>query len=40
VVVCSPHFADSIVEQFNRLGVESGIIGAIHDGQTGVEIVG
>ncbi|MGL6094336.1 MAG: phosphoribosylformylglycinamidine cyclo-ligase [Fimbriiglobus sp.] len=38
-VVCSPHFAASIVEQFRKIGVEAWPIGAITAGPTGVEIV-
>ena len=38
-VVCSPHFADSIVDQFKRLGVDAWPIGEIRDGETGVEMV-
>ncbi len=38
-VVCSPHFAESIVKQFADHGIEAWPIGDIRDGETGVEIV-
>ena len=38
-VVCSPHFAESIVKQFEDQGVEAWPIGEVRDGETGVEIV-
>jgi phosphoribosylformylglycinamidine cyclo-ligase len=38
-VICSPHFADSIVSQLQAEGVRAWAIGSITSGETGVEIV-
>jgi phosphoribosylformylglycinamidine cyclo-ligase len=38
-VVCSPHFADSIVRQLSEGGTDARVIGEIADGETGVAIV-
>jgi len=40
VVVCSPHFAESIVKQLSDFDVPAWVIGEVTDGPTGVEIVG
>ena len=37
-VVCSPHFAESIVKQFADQDIEAWTIGEIRDGETGVEL--
>lgn len=39
-VVCSPHVANRVVEVFANAGVPAWPIGAIHDGEVGVEIAG
>jgi phosphoribosylformylglycinamidine cyclo-ligase len=39
-VVCSPHFAESIVKQFADHDIEAWTIGEVRDGETGVEIAG
>jgi phosphoribosylformylglycinamidine cyclo-ligase len=38
-VVCSPHFADSVVAQFAELGVPAWRVGDIRTGEPGVEFV-
>lgn len=39
VVVCSPHFAESIVKQLTDFDVPAWVIGEVTDGPTGVEII-
>jgi phosphoribosylformylglycinamidine cyclo-ligase len=39
VVICSPHFADSIVKQFEEDGVTAWMIGEVVVGDPGVELV-
>ena len=38
VMICSPHFAESIVKQLHHLNVKAWPIGAIANGEAGVEI--
>jgi phosphoribosylformylglycinamidine cyclo-ligase len=38
VVICSPHFADSIVKQFADDGIPAWVIGEVVAGEPGVEI--
>lgn len=39
VVICSPHFAESIVKQLGEEGVPAWVIGEVRDGEPGVELV-
>ena len=40
VVIASPSFANSIVEQFDRQGVPAWVIGDVRAGEPGVEFEG